>query len=181
MFACTCEMSHSADHPDHLILFRKYVSRKTRGNGRAVLEGVGLDSMTIAACFSSHPLDEEGAVQAGLTRWSGGQGHQPPTWEVLISAMEYAEIAQQHIEDLRKDLDPLLIGMLLHSMEVVCVHACVCVCVMEMWCGTYLLNSTYHMLSGCCTYVHILYKVAIWKSFLLVTAGLTTPRRGGKC
>ena len=126
MFARTYEISHSADHPHHLMLFRKYVSRKTRGNGRAVLEGVGLDTMTIAACFSSHPLDEEGAVQAGLTRWSGGQGRQPPTWEVLISAMEYAQIAQQHMEDLRKELDARLISMLLHLMEVVC--ACVRVC-----------------------------------------------------
>ena len=93
----------SADHPDHLKLFRKYVSRKAATKGRAVLEGVGLLTFTIDACFSSHPLDEK-AVQAGLTRWSGGQGHQPPTWEVLISAMEYAEIEQKHMEDLRKEL-----------------------------------------------------------------------------
>ena len=95
-----------ADHPDHLKLFRKYVSRKAATKGRAVLEGVGLLTETIDACFSSHPLDEEEAVQAGLTRWSGGQGHQPPTWEVLISAMEFAKIAQQHIEDLKKELHP---------------------------------------------------------------------------
>ena len=106
----TCEecavkcCAFSADHPDHLILFRTYVSRKAATKGRAVLEGVGLLTETINACFSSHPLDEEGAVQAGLTRWSGGQGRQPPTWEVLISAMEYAKIAQQHIADLRKEL-----------------------------------------------------------------------------
>ena len=99
----------SADHSDHLKLFRKYVSRKSATKGRAVLEGVGLLTETIDACFSSHPLDEEGAVQAGLTRWSGGQGHQPPTWEVLISAMEYAKIAQQHIEDLRKELHTQLV------------------------------------------------------------------------
>ena len=68
------------------------------------LEGVGLLTEAIDACFSSHPLDEEEAVQAGLTRWSGGQGRQPPTWDVLISAMEYAKIAQQHIEDLKKEL-----------------------------------------------------------------------------
>ena len=68
-----------------------------------------IDIETIDVCFSSHPLDEEGAVQAGLTRWSGGQGHQPPTWEVLISAMEYAKIAQQHIEDLRKELHTQLL------------------------------------------------------------------------
>ena len=108
----TCEecavkcRAFSADHPDHLILFRKYVSRKAATKGRAVLEGVGLLTETIDACFSSHPLDEEEAVQAGLTRWSGGQGRQPPTWVVLISAMEYANIAQQHIEDLKKELHP---------------------------------------------------------------------------
>ena len=62
----TCEecavkcCAFSADHPDHLILFRKYVSRKAATKGRAVLEGVGLLTGTIDACFSSHPLDEEG-------------------------------------------------------------------------------------------------------------------------
>ena len=127
----TCEecavkcCAFSADRPDHLKLFRKYVSRKAATKGRGVLEGVGLLTETMDACFSSHPLDEEEAVQAGLTRWSGGQGRQPPTWEVLISAMEYAKIAQQHIKDLRKEL--MLIGMLLHLVEVVCV--CVHVCV----------------------------------------------------
>ena len=54
----------SADRPDHLILFRKYVSRKAATKGRAVLEGVGLLTETIDACFSTHPQDEEGAVQA---------------------------------------------------------------------------------------------------------------------
>ena len=106
----TCEecavkcCAFSADRTDYLKLFRTFVSRNAATKGRAVLEGVGLLTETIDACFSSHPLDEEGAVQAGLTRWSSGQGRQPPTWEVLISAMEYAKIAQQHIEDLRKEL-----------------------------------------------------------------------------
>ena len=94
----------SADHPDHLKLFRKYVSRKAATKGRAVLEGVGLLTFTIDACFSSHPLDEEGAVQAGLTRWSGGQGHQPPTWQVLLEAMTFALIAQEHVQGLKKTL-----------------------------------------------------------------------------
>ena len=106
----TCEecavkcRAFSADRPDRIILFRKYVSRKAATKGRAVLEGVGLVTETIDACFSSHPRNEEEAVQAGLTRWCSGQGRQPPTWEVLISAMEYANIAQQHIEDLKKRL-----------------------------------------------------------------------------
>ena len=85
------------------MFLRKYVSRKAAGKARAVLEGVGLDSGTIEAFFQSNPLNEEGAVQAGLIRWKDGQGL-PPTWEVLIEAMDYAEIAQQHIDDLKKKL-----------------------------------------------------------------------------
>ena len=106
----TCEecavkcRAFSADRPDHLKLFRQYVSRKAATKGRAVLEGVGLLTETIDACFSSHPLDEEGAVQAGLTRWSGGQGHQPPTWQVLLEAMTFAQIAQEHVQGLKKTL-----------------------------------------------------------------------------
>ena len=79
-----------------------YVSRKAATKGRAVLEGEGLDSCSIKASFNS--ASEEAAVQDGLIKWKDGQGHQPPTWEVLISAMEYAKIAQQHIEDLKKEL-----------------------------------------------------------------------------
>ena len=123
----------SADHPDHLILFRTFVSRKAATKGRAVLEGVGLVTETIDACFSSHPLDEE-AVQAGLTRWCGGQGRQPPTWEVLISAMEYAKIAQQHIEEGTSCLinwyvvvPPALCYLTLCACEQVC--ACMLACI----------------------------------------------------
>ena len=97
-------LAFSADRPDHLILFRKYVSRQAATKGRAVLEGVGLDLGTMDACFSSHPQDDEGAVQAGLTKWSSGQSYKPPTWEVLLQAMEYAKIAQQPIDALRKEL-----------------------------------------------------------------------------
>ena len=106
----TCEecavkcRAFSADHSDHLKLFRRYVSRKAATKGRAVLEGVGLVTETIDACFTSHPLDEEGAVQAGLTKWSGGQGRQPPTWQVLLEAMTFAQIAQEHVQGLKKTL-----------------------------------------------------------------------------
>ena len=93
-----------ADRHDHLVLFRTHVSRKAVGKGRAVLEGVGLCTETIDTCFSSHPLDEEGAVQAGLTRWSGGQGRQPPTWQVLLEAMTFAQIVQEHVQGLKKNL-----------------------------------------------------------------------------
>ena len=101
-------LSFSADHPRHLMLFRRHISRRAAGNGRAVLEGVGLDTPTIAACFTAHPLNEEGAVQEGLTRWCGGEGFQPPTWRVLVKAIEYAHIAQQDIEALSKELSAYL-------------------------------------------------------------------------
>ena len=97
-------LSFSADHPRHLMLFRRHISRRAAGNGRAVLEGVGLDAPTIAACFTAHPLKEEEAVQEGLTKWCGGKGFQPPTWRVLVEAIAFAEIAQQDIEGLKKDL-----------------------------------------------------------------------------
>ena len=97
-------LSFSADHPRHLMLFRSHISRRAAGKGRAVLEGVGLDAPTIAACFTAHPLNEEGAVQEGLTKWCGGKGVQPPTWRVLVEAIAFAEIAQQDIEALRSAL-----------------------------------------------------------------------------
>ena len=106
--SATCEecavkcCAFSADRTDYLKLFRTFVSRKAATKGRAVLEGVGLDSCSIRASFNT--ASEEAAVQDGLIKWKDGQGRQPPTWEVLISAMEYADIAQQHIEDLRKEL-----------------------------------------------------------------------------
>ena len=115
----------SADHPDHVVLFTTHVSRKAAGRRRAILEGVGLDSSTITACFNANPLDDEAAVQEGLTTWTGGQGRQPPTWGVLIEAMEYAGIAQMYIYDLEEKL-----GMLF-AVEVcnVCLHVCmVCMC-----------------------------------------------------
>ena len=99
------DLALTPDYPDHLMLFRIYVSRNAAGKARAVLEGVGLDTSTTNACFSAHPLNDEETVQAGLVRWRDGQGNkQPPTWEVLISAMEYARIAQQHIKELKGKL-----------------------------------------------------------------------------
>ena len=92
------------ERQNYLMLLRTYVSRKAAGKARAVLEGVGLDAPTIEACFSAHPQKEEDAVQEGLTRWCGGQGTKPPTWEVLLAAMDYAQIEQRYIEGLRKAL-----------------------------------------------------------------------------
>ena len=96
-------LSYFADRPGYLMLFRKHVSRRAADKGRAVLEGVGLDAPTIQTCFTDHPQSVEEAVHAGLIKWSSGQGLSP-TWEVLLQAMEYAEIGQQHIQSLKTAL-----------------------------------------------------------------------------
>ena len=102
---CGCEgLALSAGRQGYLKLFRIHVSRKAAGKARVLLEGLELDQNTIDACFSAHPLDHEAIVQDGLTRWSGGKGTQPPTWNVLIAAMDYAEIAQQDIGELKQKL-----------------------------------------------------------------------------
>ena len=80
------------------------MSRKAGGKAKAVLERVGLDEPTIAACFGAHQLNVEEAVQEGLIKWSGGQGTKPPTWEVLLAAMDYAQIEQCYIKGLREAL-----------------------------------------------------------------------------
>ena len=116
----------SADRPEHLMLFRTHVSRTAAGKGRAVLEGVGLKSTTINACFISHPQNEEEAVQLGLTKWTGGQGRQPPTWTMLLEAMEYAQIAQQDVDGLENKLG-LSSSKCLH-LRAVCALMCVYVC-----------------------------------------------------
>ena len=97
-------LSFSADRLNYLKLFRKHVSKRAAGKGRAVLEGVWLDAATIEACFRNNPLDEEAAVQAGLVKWVEGTGRQPPTWGALLEAMEDAEIAQEHFLNLKTDL-----------------------------------------------------------------------------
>ena len=113
------EMSHSADRPRHLMLFRRYVSRNAVGKGRALLEGVGLSDYEIEACYIIHHWNEEDAVQAGLIKWSDGKGTQPPTWSVLIAAMEYAGIGQQHIHDLKVEL--VQSGTSLNLLNLLCI------------------------------------------------------------
>ena len=65
---------------------------------------MGLDVPTINACFTANPLNDEEAVQTGLTKWVEGKGTQPPTWSVLIEAMDYAGIAKKDIAALKKAL-----------------------------------------------------------------------------
>ena len=81
------------------------MSRNAAGKERQVLEGVGFDAATIERCFQDNPRDGEAAVHAGLAKWvEGHRGHQPPTWKVLLEALDYAEIPQQYIQSLEKDL-----------------------------------------------------------------------------
>lgn len=102
---CECKcLSSSAEHPGYLMLFRKHVSRRVKDNvqGRTVLEGVGFDDATKERFFVDTP-NVESAVQAGLTKWSGGQGN-TPTWQVLCEAMEYADMENSDIGDLKMAL-----------------------------------------------------------------------------
>ena len=99
-----CEVfTFTAERPGHLMLIRKRVSRKA-GGGKALLEGLWLDAATIETCFRNNPLDVVEAVQDGLKRWIAGSGRQPPTWGVLVEAMDDAEFPQHHIQDLKRDL-----------------------------------------------------------------------------
>lgn len=84
------------------MLFRTFVSRKSADKGRAVLERLGLDASTISYCFSKYRIEE--AVQEGLVKWSQGRSYRRPTWNVLVMAMEYAQIPQQDIQDLKQKL-----------------------------------------------------------------------------
>ena len=129
-------LSFIADCPGYLMLFRKHVSRRAADQGRAVLEGVGLDAPTIQTCFMDHPQSMVEAVHAGLIKWSSGQGLLP-TWEVLLQAMEDAEIAQQHIQELKKALG-LREGMLSILLCMWCVGGD-CDCTGTWWCELDLL------------------------------------------
>ena len=79
------------------------MSRKAAGKGRSVLEGLKLDSATIDTLIVNNPDDMESAVQAGLIKWSGGQGR-PPTWHVLYEAMTEARMEAKGINSLKQAL-----------------------------------------------------------------------------
>ena len=91
------------------------MSRKAAGKVNAVLEGVGLEPETIRECINSHSHNDEEAVQDGLIRWKEGQGTQPPTWAVLVEAMEFSRIDQDSIRGLKVEL---LRGMLFVQLLV---------------------------------------------------------------
>ena len=111
----------SAGRPDHLMLFRRYVSRIAGQKGRAVLEKLGLNAFT---CFDNYPFNKrEQAVQEGLIDWCDGKGIQPPTWGLLVEAMEYARVAQYHVQALKWELGSS--GILSVSMPVLYVSVLV--------------------------------------------------------
>ena len=104
---------------------------------------MGLDSETIEACFRSHPETEEETVQSGLTKWCGGQGNKLPTWGVLFAAMEYAQIAEQHVHKLKKET-----GLFGKQCVTDGVRVCECVCVhADSTCTQYKCPHHVHMCS----------------------------------
>ena len=100
---CVDSPSFSADHPNYMVLFRKYVSSIAAGKCRAVLEAVGLNNGVIETLLCNHQ-DVVDRVHLGLIEWSKGHQHKQPTWEVLLCAMEEAKIGEEHIEGLKTAL-----------------------------------------------------------------------------
>ena len=90
------------------MLFRKYVSRKGIGKGRAILEWVGLDPAAIEQCYGTPGLDEEEAIQKGLHKWRETNGD-CCTWQVLLEAMKFAGITQ-HCTELVEELHQMMQG-----------------------------------------------------------------------
>ena len=85
------------------VLFRKHISRNAAGKGKAILEWVGLTQPEIRLCYQNNPLNEEEAIQDGLNKWRETRGD-CCTWQVLLGAMEFAGIAQEHCSELVKEL-----------------------------------------------------------------------------
>ena len=85
------------------MMLRKFVSRVAAGKGRAILEGLGLPAGTREMCFVNNPSNVEEAIQYGLLQWKNGHGYNP-TWEVLLKAMAYAEVAVQNVEKLKNEI-----------------------------------------------------------------------------
>ena len=100
-FLCVADCKRCA------VLFRKYISRKASGKGKAILEFVGLTSQEIKLCYENNPLNEEEAIQDGLNKWHESCVDHC-TWQVLLNAMEFAGIAQQHCKELVEELHQLM-------------------------------------------------------------------------
>ena len=106
----------------YAVLFRKYVSRNAIGRGRAVLEWVGLAPEVIDQCYGSSTLDEEAAIQKGLLRWRETHGDRC-TWQVLLEAMKFAGIAQQHCSELVEELHQRMQGEVIFPVKHSCAQS----------------------------------------------------------
>ena len=104
----------------YAVLFRKYVSRKGIGKGRAILEWVGLDPAAIEQCYGTPGLDEEEAIQKGLHKWRETHGD-CCTWQVLLEAMKFAGITQ-HCTELVEELHQLMQGEVTFPLKYCCTQ-----------------------------------------------------------
>ena len=89
----------------YLVLLRKYVSNHATGKGQLLLAALGLQQATIDAVYGETTTKEITAVHDGLIKWS--QGHvskKPTTWQVLLDAMDMAEIPKETSKELKKKL-----------------------------------------------------------------------------
>ena len=91
-----------AARKDYAILLRD-VSRQSAGKGRAVLEYFGSE---VERFYVKESENKEEAVQSGLLAWARGKvkSYRPTTWEVLIGAMEHADISVRAIDKLKEEL-----------------------------------------------------------------------------
>ena len=68
-----------------------------------MLEYFGLE---VEMFYVKNSKNEKEAVQSGLLEWARGKArsYRPTSWEVLIGAMEYAEISVHAIDKLKEEL-----------------------------------------------------------------------------
>ena len=105
----------------YAVLFRKYVSRQGAGKGKAILEWVGLSPQEIKLCYQSNPSNEEEAIQDGLIKWWETHGDRC-TWQVLLDAMRFAGIAQQHCTELVEELHQMMQGEVTFPLKCSCTQ-----------------------------------------------------------
>ena len=117
---CTIILSTAACER-YAVLFRKYVSRNAFGRGRAILEWLGLTPEVIDQCYGTPGLDEEAAVQKGLHKWRETRGD-CCTWQVLVRAMLFAGIAQQHCTELVEELHQMMQGEVTFPLKYSCTQ-----------------------------------------------------------
>ena len=80
------------------------MSKHATGKGELLLAALGLDRASIDAAYGSVEKTEISAVHDGLIRWSEGNARKRPTWQVLLNAMDDAEIAEKPCKELKEKL-----------------------------------------------------------------------------